>query len=157
MRERMGHDLESLIDVERYPIGQRGSAAYNALVESARAGLDARNCAQLPDFIRPAALAEMQSEAALLSEHATYTEAWLNPYFSDPPEDAAPDHPLRRFSLRRHGMIRGDRFSRDGVIWSVFQSPELCRFVADCLGYGELHPYADPYGCVNVNVQPPGC
>lgn len=157
MPERRQYDLASLIDVERYPIGQLGSAAYNAVVASACAELDSRNCAQLPDFIMPAALVEMQSEAAKLSPQATYTQAWLNPYFSDPPDDAGSDHPLRRFSLRRHGMVRGDRFSRQGAIWSVFQSPELCRFVADCLGYGELHPYADPYGCVNVNVQPPGC
>ena len=50
-----------------------------------------------------------------------------------------------------------DRFPRDGVIWSVFQNPDLCRFVADALGYERLYTYRDPYASVNINVQPEGC
>ena len=53
-------------------------------------------------------------------------------------------------------MVRGDKFARNGVIWSVFQNEDLCAFVADCLGYERLFTYQDPYGCVNVNVQPAG-
>ena len=127
------------------------------MVRAAHAGLTEHNCARLPNFVRPEVLDAMQAEATNLAGHATYTEAWLNPYFSDPPDNTPAGHPLRQFSLRQHGMIRGDRFSRDGGIWSAFQNEDLCRFVADCLGYETLHPYADPYGCVNVNVQPAGC
>ncbi|MEM8686766.1 MAG: hypothetical protein AAGF81_05535 [Pseudomonadota bacterium] len=153
----MVHRTEDLFDTKRYPIAEHGSAAYQALVAGARKDLGACNCAQLADFIRPGALSQMQAEAAALADRATYTEKWLNPYFSTPPDHVAADHPLKRLSLRRHGMIRADRFSQSGAIRAGFSNEDLCRFVADCLGYGELHTYKDPYGSVNVNVQPPGC
>ena len=54
-------------------------------------------------------------------------------------------------------MVPGDKVSRDGVIWAIFQNENLRRFVAQALGYEELYRYRDPYGCVNVNVQPVGC
>lgn len=145
-----------LFDTERYPVNRRGTAAYRTAVWQARRGLDAGNCARLADFVRPEILAAMQAEAAQLAPQAVYTKADLNPYFSVAPEGIAGDHPLRRFSPRRHGMVRGDRFARDGVIWAVFQNQDLCAFVADCLGYDRLYSYQDPYGCVNVNVQPAG-
>lgn len=151
------YSTQDLFDTDRYPIAARGSPDYELLLASARKGLEERNCAQLDGFIRPHILADMQAEAAALEDRATYTEKWLNPYFSTPPEDVPDDHPLKRFSLRRHGMVRGDRFSRTGAIWAAFQNSDLCQFVAECLGYTELFTYRDPFGCVNVNVQPPGC
>ena len=153
----MEYRTQDLFDTARYPITRRDSAAYKALVNESRANLDARNCAQLADFIRPDALSQMQAEAAALADQATYTEKWLNPYFSTPPDNVAAEHPLRRLSLRRHGMIRAGRFSETGAIRAGFVNADLCQFVADCLGYGALHTYRDPYGSVNVNVQPPGC
>ena len=99
----------------------------------------------------------MQAEADALAPEAVFHETSLNPYFSEPSESAPEDHPVNRFSPRRHGMIRADRFARGGVIWSVFQNPDLCRFVAAALGYDTLHTYRDPYASTNVNVQPEGC
>ena len=135
---------------------RRSGAAYREVVAAARQVLRDRNCARLADFIRPDVLATMQGEAAALAPLATFTKADLNPYFTTPPAGTPADHPLRRFAPRRHGMVRGDRFAREGAIWSVFQSEDLCAFVADCLGYDRLYTYRDPFGCVNVNVQPAG-
>lgn len=156
-QESRSQTTRTLFDTERYPIMDPASDAYRAITQRAQEDLAARNCAQLPGFIRPAALSEMQGEAASLTDQATFTEKWLNPYFSTPPPNMAEDHPLKRLSLRRHGMVRADRFSQTGAIWAGFNNADLCRFVADCLGYEELYTYRDPYGCVNVNVQPPGC
>lgn len=147
----------ALFDTDRYPVNRRGTAAYREVISAARRGLETQNCAQLADFIRPNILAAMQAEAASLVPDAVYTNADLNPYFSIPPKKTPEDHPLRRFSPRRHGMVRGDKFAREGVIWAVFQNEDLCAFVADCLGYEKLYTYGDPFGCVNVNVQPAGC
>ncbi|MBE1284194.1 MAG: hypothetical protein GJ676_12860 [Rhodobacteraceae bacterium] len=146
-----------LFDVESYPLDQPESAAYAQMLEAARDGLETVNCAQLPDFIRPEILAAMQQEADRLSKDAVFHQANLNPYFCEAPDGTPEDHPLNRFSPRRHGMVRGDRFAQEGVIWAVFQNPDLCRFVAQALGYEELHTYRDPYAGTNVNVQPEGC
>lgn len=153
----MNATTDSLFDTDHYPVDQPESVAYQTLLRNAQRELQTRNCARLPDFVQPDALTEMQREAASLAPHATFTKKNLNPYFSTPPENTPADHPLRRFAPRRHGMIRGDRFSREGLIWAAFQNGDLRAFVAHCLGYSELHTYRDPYGCVNVNVQPAGC
>ena len=146
-----------LFDTDTYPLDRPDSAGYAKMLEAATEGLRSVNCAQLVDFIRPKVLAAMQAEAESLAGEAVYHEVELNPYFSDAPEGTPADHPLNRFSPRRHGMVRADRFARDGVIWSVFQNPDLCHFVADALGYERLHTYRDPFGSTNVNVQPEGC
>ncbi len=148
---------DELFDTDRYPVNRRDTVAYQIAVSGARDGLKRWNCARLADFIRPKVLAVMQTEAASLASGAVFTKANLNPYFSSPPDNVPEDHPLRRFSPRRHGMVRGDKFSREGAIWAVFQNEDLCVFVADCLGYEQLYTYRDPFGCVNVNVQPAGC
>jgi hypothetical protein len=148
---------DDLFHTDRYPLNERDTAAYRAAVAAARRDLESRTCARLAEFIRPKVLAAMQSEAASLAPDAVYTEADLNPYFTAPPGCTPQDHPLHRLSPRRHGMVRGDKFSRQGVIWAVFQNEDLCAFVADCLGYEKLYTYRDPFGCVNVNVQPAGC
>ena len=107
---------DELFDTDRYPVNRTGSAAYKLMLDAARQGLEAWNCAQLADFIRPDVLAGMKAEAAALAPGAIYTKGDFNPYFSTPPAGTPEDHPLRRVYPRHHGMIRGDRFARDGAI-----------------------------------------
>lgn len=147
----------TLFDLDRYPIHRRGSTDYNDVVAMAKAGLSETNCAQLPNFLRMEALGLIQQETAALATNAVFRDTYLNPYFLPVPEDASDDHVLRRLAHRRHGMIRADQFDRSGAIITAFHSTELCNFVADCLGYDELYPFCDPFGSVNVNVQPAGC
>lgn len=151
------YSTAELFDVETYPLNMPESPAYEAMLEAAIRGLNSVNCAQLASFLRPEILAAMQVEADELVPDAVFHDADLNPYFSRPPVGTPADHPLNRFSPRRHGMVRGDRFAHDGVIWSVFQNADLCRFVAQALGYEKLYTYRDPYACTNVNAQPDGC
>lgn len=148
---------EDLIDTARYPLCRRGTDAYGALVARTKADLRAGNCARLAAFLRPGALAELRGEAREAAAGATYTEGNFNPYFSDAPADCLADHPLRRVARRVHGMVRGDSFAPAGPIWVLFKNAQLCDFVADCLGLERLYTYRDPYGCVNVNVQPASC
>lgn len=146
-----------LFDTGRYAVDRPGSTKFDALVTRAQAGLAGTNCVRLEAFVRPDTLARMQEEAERLAPGAVFHRASLNPYFSQPPEGTPEDHPLNRFSPRRHGMIRADRFDREGAIWTVFRNADLCHFVATALGYETLYAYVDPFGSVNVNVQPEGC
>lgn len=146
-----------LFDTGRYPVDRPGAEEFDALVTQMRAGLAGTNCARLEAFVRPDVLARMQEEAERLAPGAVFHRASLNPYFSQPPEGTPEDHPLNRFSPRRHGMIRADRFDREGAVWTVFRNAHLRHFVATALGHERLHTYDDPFGSVNVNVQPEGC
>ncbi|MEM7169121.1 MAG: hypothetical protein AAF530_03075 [Pseudomonadota bacterium] len=146
----------TLFDTRAYPIHERDQPAYGALLRRTRDSLAAKNCAQLSDFLRAETLEAIQAEALQHRPKAVFHQADLNPYFSEPPTNKPADHPLRRLAPRRHGMIRADFFDRAGVTWALFQNADLCQFVADSLGFSRLYPYPDPFGSVNVNVQPPG-
>ena len=145
--EDKGPDVSTneLFDTKRYPINRRGAAAYKDLISSARDGLADQNCARLAAFIRPNVVERMQAEAAALVPQATYTKADLNPYFTAPPEGLPEDHPLRRLSPRRHGMVRGDRFARAGLVWAVFRSPALVDAIVaarpTCLDRDKIDKY----------------
>ena len=149
-------DWSNLVDGHQYPLDAVDSAHYQEVVTAARRGLADNNCAVLPGFVKPEALSQMIEEAAMLVPAATFMPGEFNPYFAPVPTNVPDSHPLRRLSPRAHGMIRGDRFSEDGCISSLFHCESLCAFVADCLGFESLFPYLDPYGSVNVNVQPAG-
>ncbi|WP_343563640.1 HalD/BesD family halogenase [Kiloniella sp. b19] len=154
---QLGFRTEELFDTANYPIHQADSSAFRELVEDTTFRLGETNCAQLGSFIRPVIVEQMQEEAASLSGHAVFHSTSLNPYFTEPPEGLPREHPLMRFAPRRHGMVRADRFPREGVIWSIFQNADLCHFVARALGHEKLYTYRDPFGSVNINVQPEGC
>ena len=152
-----GLDLHALIDSERYPLHAPESAPYRAAVAEARRGLAGRECAVLPAFVRPDVVARMREEAAGLAEKAVYWTNEHNPYFSKPVPEAGPDDPRNRFFRRTNGLVAGESFDRGGTIWALYKSPEMLRFVRDCLALEELHYYCDPFGCLNVSVQKPGC
>ena len=156
-RVGVAFQTRELFNTDCFAIDRRDSQDYEAMLDQARLGLNTVSCAQLPDFIRPEILLLMQNEAEALSEDAVFHSANLNPYFSEPLKEMPADHPVMRFSPRRHGMVRGDKFDRRGAIWAVFENQDLCQFVADALGYETLYTYRDPFGCTNVNVQPNGC
>ena len=148
--------LSDLIDLERYPIHQRGSDAYKATVAEARKGLGTEECAYLPDFLKPQAIALMQAEAESLRPEAVYFSQEHNPYFSKVPSDAPDWDPRRKMGRKTNGLVPGDAFPRQGLIWNLCRSDAVKNFVEDCLDVRPLYFYEDPYGCLNVSVQVEG-
>lgn len=149
-------DLAALVDLDRYPLHARGSAAYEDTVRLARKGLGSEECAYLPDFATPEAVARMQEEARRLVPRAVYFSQEHNPYFSKRPEDAGPRDPRRMLGRKTNGLVPGEAFPRDGLIWNLCRHPAVKDFVEDCMAAGPLYFYEDPYGCLNVSVQRAG-
>lgn len=147
---------EFLVDTAKHPIHRRLSDEYLGIVHTARKGLAEQSCALLRGFIPSGAMSAMHSEAAALESGAVHVEVSYNPYFAKVPDDVSEDHPLRRVASRTNGMVRGDKFPREGAIWALFKNDHLRTFVADCLGKSLLHTYRDPFGCMNINIQEPG-
>lgn len=154
--EKRDFELGHLVDLDRYPIHARGSAAYEETVSLARKGLGTEECAYLPDFVRPEAVARMQDEAESLIPKAVYFSQEHNPYFSKVPEDAGPCDPRAMLGRKTNGLVPGEAFARDGLIWNLCRHKAVKDFVEDCMAAGPLYFYEDPYGCLNVSVQHEG-
>jgi hypothetical protein len=110
----------------------------------------------LPDFVLPAAVQVMQDEAEALGPSAVYFSEEHNPYFSAVPEEAPEWDPRRKMGRKTNGLVPGEAFPRDGLIWQLCRSEVVKRFVEDCLDVRPLYFYDDPYGCLNVSLQSAG-
>ncbi len=153
---RFSFSLEEVVDLDRYPLHQRGSRAYREVVEQAKRGLVTEECSYLPGFLRPQAIAAMQAEACSLEDRAVYFSQAHNPYFSVPPADLGDRDPRGVMGRKTNGLVPGEAFDRTGLIWNLCRSSAVKNFVEDCLTVGPLYFYQDPYGCLNVSIQNEG-
>ncbi len=151
--DRGSIQLEGVIDLERYPVHQRGSARYRETVREARKGLGTEECAYLPDFVLPDVIEEMRIEAESLIPEAVYFTEEHNPYFSEVPKDAPDWDPRRKMGRKTNGLVPGEAFARDKLIWQLCRHDAMKAFVEDCLDIHPLYFYDDPYGCLNVSIQ----
>ena len=148
-----GVELGEVVDLDRYPIDAPGSSGYVESVRVARWGLEERECAHIANFVRPGAVERMRLEAEQLATVAVYFSQEHNPYFSDVVDEVRPRDPRAIMGRKTNGLVPGEAFPRDGVIWNLYRHPAVKDFVQDCLGGGPLYFYDDPYGCLNVSMQ----
>jgi hypothetical protein len=150
-------DLGALIDLERYPLDQPGSAAYRVAVTAARDDLQEDGCAIVRDLLRPEAVETLNAEINDRKATTHYSTQLINPYFHTVRDAAFPDrHPINTFIERSSGFIPGDSWRLDDAMTRLFRSLELTSFLGECLGVPKLHCYADPLAGLTANVLDPG-
>ena len=149
--------LRELIDLERYPLDDPDSAAYLEAVDAARAGLRSVGCAVIKDLVRPDAVRRLDEEIVERKHTTHYSTQVMNPYFHTVRNEDFPDHhPVNTFIERSSGFIPGDSWERGCATDALFRSPEVARFIADCLEIDALHCYDDPLAGLTANILDPG-
>ena len=151
------YQISDLVDLDRYPITTPGSADYVNVVDVVREGLRADGCAIAKNLVRPEAV-RILSEEIVARKHTTHFSTQnINPYFHIGPDPGYPErHPLNTFIERSSGFIPGDSWDPACAINVLFRSPDLARFVADCLEVPGLYCYADPLAGLTANILDPG-
>lgn len=143
------------MDLERYPIDRAGSARQ-AVIDSARAAIDADGCAVLKGFIRSERLGELVAECDRVATHGHHNYNRTNPYFTvDQPELPA-SHPLRRFFDRSNAFVPADNFGDDSALRAIYEWPAFAPFIQEALGEQQFFRYADPLADVIVNLAVEG-
>lgn len=149
--------LDRMVDLAAFPIDQPGSPEYDSCVAAAQDGLRSVGCAVLRDFVRPSAVARINDEIIERKATTHFSTELINPYFHTTPNPDYPEHhPVNTFIERSSGFIPGDSWITGCTTDSVFRSPALARFLADCLEVAELHCYADPLAGLTANILDPG-
>lgn len=147
----------NLIDFDRYPLNDQHDPQRVAAVEKARADLHDDGCAVVRDIVPADALGNLRDEILSHVASAHFSTQTINPYFHTEPDPARPDrHPVNTFIERSSGFIAGDAWSATGPMTTLFHSPALTNFIAECLEVPELHPYADPLAGLTANILEPG-
>ncbi len=151
------YELSDLVDLDRYPLLQPNSKRYESIVASARESMRADGCAVITDLVRPEAVRQLSAEIIARKATTHFSNQSINPYFHVSRNPDFPDrHPVNTFLERSSGFIPGDSWEPTDAISLLFHSPDLSRFVADCLEEPELHCYADPLAGLTANILDPG-
>ncbi len=155
-----GVDVPSLIDIDRYPITEPGTPAFDNLIAQVQEDLAARGCGCLPGFLSDDGLQKIAAEARDLAPHAYGGPTEASPYFFNYQTDALAkypeNHPLRRKGERNLRQVAGDLIPEASALKSLHQSALMAEFLGALFGMPRLYPGADKYQALNISVMPPG-
>jgi hypothetical protein len=127
-----------------------------SFVDKGREQMRATGACEIPDFIRPDALASFIADARRLAPLAHRSGGLGTVYLGFPDESFPPDHPQQWLGNYGVGAVAYDLFPADSRIRQLYEWEELRSFVAAILGLDEIHPYADPLGALNLAVMSDG-
>ena len=147
---------DALVDLERYPVFDAGSAPYRAVVERARHELAAVGAAELPGFVGPAGVGALVADAESLVPRA-HRSGGKGTAYLELPEGSYPDgHPRLTWGDYALGAVAYDLFPLTSPLRRIYEWKALTDLVAAILDRGPLFPYADPFGALNLAVMGPG-
>ena len=142
--------MRDLLDLETYPLDQRESEGYSALVNRCRADLASGGMFNLAGFLRPEATLKAVAEVTPVLETDSFKHHRRhNIFFKDEVLGIPIDHPaMREFDSINH-TICADQID-GGVVARVYEYPPLLQFLADAMEKESLHLMDDPLARVNV-------
>ena len=149
-------DPSALVDLVRYPITDRASSAYTAVVAAARAELAATGAAELSGFLSPAGLDAALTDAITVEASAHRSAGPATAYLDWPDLDQPEGHPRRWLGQAAVGAVAWDLFPPASPIRALYEWEALRAFVEDVLDRGELFRYADPLGGLNLATMGEG-
>lgn len=144
------------IDLQKFPISDRASPDYSALVADTKRRLAADGCAVLAGFVRSERMGDLVDEADRVAANGHRSFNRTNAYFTRDRSDLPASHPLRRFYDRSNSFVPADNFGDDSVLRAIYEWPPFAPFIQDALGETAFYRYADPLADVIINVVEEG-
>ncbi len=148
--------LAAAVDLARYPIHERGSAAFAALLQTVKGDLAASGASMLDGFMRPASVAQTLAEVDPLASGAFVCRQPHNVFLV--PDDPAydPDHPRNRQVRSEKAILADDEIPAASPLRDIYDSADFRAFLRAALVVDALFPFADNLGSVNVNFYGQG-
>lgn len=148
--------IDQAIDTAAYPLDEVDGATWRRIVERVRADLAADGCSVLRDFVRPDRLDALRAECAGVSGQA-YDEVRTVNVYNTAPDPALPaDHPAHLSMERGNSFVARVDIPDDFLIHRLYLDERFQRLLAACLEVPRVHPLADPYAGLCLNVVEPG-
>jgi len=146
----MTPSLDAVIDLQQYRLDDDGFRSES------KSTLDEKGVLVLPGFLKPAAIAAIQSEGRENQHLAYYTADSHNIYLT-PPDPACPDsHPRNREVSSSKGCITTDQIPDTSMLRILYDAPEFRDFLCAVLGEKALYEYADPLSSINLHYASEG-
>lgn len=136
--------IACIIDIDRYPLHQPGTAAFDSLLAKGREALASDALFSLQGFIQPDATERMARELEARLPWATRYEAMGSSYGGDNrswPEE----HPRRAKHAFRYHQVLNYQISNDSPLRKVFCWEPLREFLRQLMGYETFHRSECPH------------
>jgi hypothetical protein len=148
--------MREALDLDRYPLDEPTSPAYDALVLRCRAELEGEGMFNLDGFVRAATLRAVVSQLAPMFSASAWKHAREhNVYFLQRVEGLEDSHPaLRKFTTVNHTLC--DDQLRDTFVHRLYEWQPLADFIARVIGLPKLFVMDDPLARTNVMEYRPG-
>ncbi len=149
-------DLSDVIDLDRYPLDDPGSPAWQLVVDDARRHVSEDGCLVLPDFLRPAALEQAANEIAALATHVPIRQQTSTVYARKDIEATLPaDDPRVHPLTWNAGHVTRDMIPPYSIAHRIYASAYFKAFIAACTDRERVFEYADPLAGLVATVLPP--
>ena len=141
--------LETLVNLDQYPIHDLQSPIRQQLIERCRSQLDDGGCSVIKGLLTDFATTEMAAEANRLLPQAYRSLDEHNPYFTTPTKDS--NHPEGFLQTRTSAYINSDNLEPISILRQPYDSDIMVLFISECINTGSLFRWADtlarcPYG-----------
>ena len=141
--------MQENLDLDRYPLDQPGTPAWDAMVAKAKAELAETGMFNLPGFLKPAAQRTAVGELAPRFAGESFTHARKhNVYFRKEVPGLAADHPALTLFETINKTLCGDQIG--GSIKALYEWPPFAAFLAATMDKPVLFTMDDPLARVNA-------
>ena len=149
-------NIDELIDLKQFPIGDSGTWVYASFLTECRTRLAHEGAVVLSGFTTPAGTEALRRESDQWLPNAYYCAVSHNCFLQSSDPSFPDSHPRNRQLHNNKGGIADDQIPPDADLRKIYDWPALRIFLAGVLGYEVLYPMADPLSSLNVNVHRPG-
>lgn len=149
-------DVRDYVDLRKFPLHDRGSALYDAVLRTIREELDGDGCAVLRGFVRRDRIAALVAEADRVAPYGYRSFSRTNAYFTQDDPGLPHSHPVRRFFDRSNAFIPADNFGPESILRAIYRWPPFAPFIQAALNEEKFYPYADPLADVIINMSEEG-
>lgn len=142
--------MRDILDLERYPLDEIGSPAWNALVERCKADLDRDGMFNIEGLVRADALESIVTEVRPVMDTLSFVHKRShNIYFMKSIPGLPDDHPaLARTDTINH-TVCADQIPQS-IVSHIYEWAPLIVFLSATMGKDALYPMRDPLARMNV-------
>src|SRR5262249_39156103 len=120
--------LETMVDLDRYPVHELASERGQRLVAECRLSLAREGVMMLPGFLKPEATACMAREAEAIREQAYFKEVVGNPYLEPVDASLPVDHPRRMTESTVVGALAYDQIPEAHALRRLYEWETMLEF-----------------------------
>ncbi|WP_415402106.1 2OG-Fe(II) oxygenase [Tateyamaria sp. SN3-11] len=142
--------MDTLIDLDRYPLDKPGSAAWDSLVAQAQQGLARDGLFNFEGFMRPQVLSQTLAHVhPRMATESFHHSRWHNIYFKDAVDGLAADDPaLQKVETANHTLCHDQL--RGTALDQLYQWPAFATFLAAVMNRPNLYVMDDALAGLNV-------